>query len=203
MTEVTRVLIDERLINEKIVEAIKKARRNNKKSISFNDNFFSYLESHPSTGMITNQTKEIIERKYWGPYQSRSEKRLQQIYELDEMLNRFLRVEYIEYSRFQENMEKVNKFFKGLLENQKQMIVANRYRDLVDSLGITEKYTIAPEEKDKKCLAEGVSLSNAYKQLFLASENPLFMKPYVSNKIEEEFNLTPGDTDFILTKLSK
>lgn len=203
MTESSKVLLDERLLNEKIVEAIKKATGNDKKQIPFNDKFFSYLESHPNTGMITTQTKELIEKRYWGPNQKRSEKRIQQIYSFDEMINRFLKVEHVEYSRFQQSMEKVNKFFKDLSENNEHVIVANRYKSLVNSLGITERCMIEPEEKDKKFLAEGVSLSDRYKSLLLASPNQTFMKPYISNIIEEKLGFTCGDVDFTLGRLPK
>jgi len=203
MDEMPRVLLDERLINKEIIKAIKIARGNSKKRISFDSKLFSYLESHPNTGIITTQTKENIEKKYWGPYQGRSEKHVQLIYSFDEMINCFLKAEHIEYPRFQESMEIVNKFFKGLLEKSEHVIVSSRYRSLVDSLGITERCMIEPVEKDKKILAEGVSLSDRYKSLLLASPSPIFMKPYISNLIEEKLGFTCGDADFTLGRLPK
>jgi len=203
MDEMPRVLLDERLINEEIIKAIKIARGNSKKRITFDNKLFSYLELHPNTGIITTQTKELIEKKYWGPYQRRSEKRIQLIYSFDEMINCFLKAEHIEYPRFQQSMEIVNKFFKSILENSEPVIVSSRYRSLVDSLGITERCMIEPVEKDKKILAEGVSLSDRYKPLLLASPSPIFMKPYISNIIEEKLGFTCGDAGLVLSDLKK
>jgi len=195
-----RVLLDERLIDKNIIRTISEST--SKKRV-YNSNLFSYLEEHPYTGIITGQTEEVIVKKYWKPYQRLRQRNQQMIHEFDEMLERFLIVEHIKYPAFQESMKRVEDFFKELMEEKKPIIVANRYRELIDSLEISQSRIPAPDEKDKKCLAEASVLVDKYKQMLLASPSTLLTKPYVSNMIEEKLCFSSGDADYVLTKLSK
>lgn len=115
------------------------------------------------------------------------------------MTEKFLKVENVEYSNFQQSMKKVESFFNSLLENGEIQFLSNRYKKLID----LRKPDFNFEEIDRRGLAETVSIKPKYRSLFFASPNGSFSNPFISNFVEEKFDIIAGDTKLILPKLQK
>jgi hypothetical protein len=203
MTTYPKVLLDQRLISESMIKTIEEYVE--KKRI-YGNKFLTYLEKHPHIGIITGQTKERIEAKYWNPSRRLKPKNQLLIHEFDEMLHRFLDVERLEYPIHEEGLKMVDELFKGLFREKRPVMVSGKYMEILDSLSVpgrTNNNIPAPNNDDMKCAADATVLSAKYKGLFLATPSRIFMKPVVSNAIEERLHFTPGDTDFILKELTK
>jgi len=190
------------LLDRKIVENQCRAFLQRNKKNTFHD-FFSYLREHPFLGIVTNRTKHHIQDKYWGSKQKRSDKCRQVIYEFDEMLENFLRLESVEYSNFQENLKQVNNVFNTLVEPTKPPPMPDKYRALINDFVKSQYSRFELRERDKKDLAEAVCLKPRYKQLFFTSSNKMLSHPFILNAVEEKLDFICGDIALILSELQK
>ncbi len=197
-----KVLLDQRLIDYSMFRTIEEYAE--KKRI-YGNKFLTYLEKHPRIGIITGQTKEKIETKYWDPIRRMKSKDQFLIHEFDEML-RFLDVERFEYPIHEEGLKMVGELFTDLFREKRPVMMSTKYMKILDSLSVPGRAHSdipAPNDGDMTCAADAAVLSSKYKELFLATSSPIFMKPVVSNAIEEKLHFTPGDTNFILKELTK
>lgn len=165
------------------------------------NSLFSYLEVQPNIGIITNLTEDYIKSKLWGSNQKRTEKCKQLLCEFDQMKEKFLRVEKIDYPVFQKNLENVTDFFNTLVGPEEPSFVSYKYKHLISSE--TKKSKFSFDVVDKKGLAEAVTLKSKYNSLFFASQNSKFSHPFVLNAIEEKFDITSGDASLILQEINK
>jgi len=187
------ILLDERLVKEKCENRIKTPY----------NKLFSYLGRNPNVGLITRMSKENIERDY------RRMTNRSPVYEFDEMLERLVKIESIEYQTFQENLKNVSNLFRDM-SGHTSYFVPNRYARLVRCNSGPDKIRPGFNKRrlflsrhDFKGLAEAVSLKPKYQKLLFASNSTVLSHPFVLNSMEENFDVTCGDPEIILSEARK
>jgi hypothetical protein len=190
------ILLDERLIRD---------RCENMSSQGQYEKLFSYLRQNPNIGLITRMSKDNIEKEY------NKKKDKQLIYELDEVLECFVKVENIEYQTYLENLKVVSDTFSTMLRRKPNAnsFPKNKYVGVVrsarSSVGQWARSAnrIYLNQQDFKGLAEAVSVRPDYSRLLFASNNDALSNPFVLNSMEEKFDVVCGDPKLIMSEIKK